>query len=169
MKEKLSLYEVNYDWKSSILLLNSIDESVSKEEKLDITVRVMFLVAYWFLEGNYEEEQEKEGEVFLKKTLKDSLKEFENYSDYLFCIGVITRLNENYFDFDLDQPDEFLKRAIFLSPEIKLYKDWMLVRDNQFVKDKEYLFSPFISEWKKNKGMLGNYVIDYLRNKTLLQ
>ena len=161
-KKRQEEYEINYSWPDSIALLESVGNDLPQNEKLNLVLRVMFLINYWLVEGQYTEENQEVGELKLKNVYEESFKEFGCHHDYLFCIGVITRLNEYPFDISLSQPQSFLNKAISLAPDIKLYKDWMLAHDGQPIDDTKYLSSPFMLKWRNDKGLLGKYIVSYL-------
>jgi hypothetical protein len=166
-RKELNKYEVTYDWEACIKLLDLVKSNLSQKDKLDFTVRILFLITYWFLEGNYSEDDEKKGIFFSQKIFDESLKEFNNNSDYLFCISVITRLNEYIFDVSIEQSEEFIYNAILLSPECELYRDWLFIYNKQLMLDlnEDYYLSSFIIDWKNSKGLLGKYVVDFLISK----
>ena len=162
-KNKMTIYEANYDWRNSILYLKSIEDKLDLVDKLNFSVRVMFLITYFFLEGEYSDEDEKEGMSELILLFEKTYREFHNNSDFLFCISVITNLNEYAFKMDIAESDNFLNDSIKRSPNVQLYQNWFLVTKRKMNVDKNYLNSDFVNSWKIDKGLLGSYVIDYLK------
>jgi hypothetical protein len=169
-KNELSKNEANYDWQACVELLNVVKSNLSFADKLDFTTRVIFLITYWFLEGNYSEEEEKIGLSRLKILFDESFKEYSENADYLFCISVITKLNEYDFGISVEQSDEFISRAILFSPNCQLYKDWLTIHNQQLdlALNEDYYSSFFVTNWKSNKGLLGKYVVDFLISKLYL-
>lgn len=169
-------FEENYDWKSSIDFYFTIDKDLSMQEKINLTVRIMFMVTYCLLEFNYTSEDEIKGIQFLKKVYKPSLIEFNNNADFLFCLGIITKLNEFDFDLDVDEPDKFLKKSIELCPHISLFRSWYEIHTSKrFEINEEQIrislqntfADKYTQQWKEEKGSLGKYVVDWLEVKYL--
>ena len=165
-KEDLKNSEDNFDWISSVDIYKSvISSNLSVKEILELNVRLMFVITYCILECNCSNDDYIYGKNVVHLIYKESYEKFKNNSDYLFCLSVITRLNEDMFEMDLEQPDVFFKKAIELEPNIDLYLYWSVRFGEKITFDKKYLYSEFIKDWKKQKGLLGKYVVDYLRDK----
>ncbi|WP_395057909.1 hypothetical protein [Flavobacterium sp.] len=163
---KLKGTEDNYDWFNSIQVYKAFsDNNLSINDTIDINVRLMFIITYCLLEGNFSEKENEYGEKILKKIFKESYKKFSNNSDYLFCISVVTKLNEYAFDLNVKEPEVFINKAIVLNPNINLYKYWLSRLEKQVDFDEEYLYSNFINDWREKKGLLGKYIVDSLRKK----
>jgi hypothetical protein len=169
-KLKLKNLEENNDWIKAINLFETVsDDNLSTEESIDINVRIMFIITYCLLENEFSEKEYLYGETVLQKIFKKSYQKFSTNSDYLFCLSVITKLNEFVFNLNIKDPELFIEKAIDLDPNFRLYQYWLDLRfkNKKRKVQKEYLQSSFIIDWKNKKGLLGRYVIDYLERKTL--
>ena len=172
--EKIEHFEATYDWKASVALLDLIAKELKENEKVNLVSRVLFLITYWLVEGTYSKKEEKEGTIEVFRVYQHYGVNLQNNADFLFCIGVITRLNEWLFQMDISQPDRFIYKSIDLAPDILLYKVWLRLHtserflsslESQELDINSILDSPFVQNWRKEKGLLGNYVVDYIETK----
>ena len=165
-RKKLQISEDNNDWQEAIGIYNCFSSpNMSEKEHIEFDIRLMFIISSCLLEGEYSEIQYLCGKRILKKIYLSSYNKYKNDADYLFCLAVIMRLNEDIFDINLSVPDILFKKAIDLSPSVDLYLFWNIRYGHNVVNNRKYLFSKFVNNWRENKGLLGKYVVDYLRDK----
>ena len=158
--------EDNFDWLCAINIYDdTISSKLSCSEKMNLVLRLMFTINYCILECNSSTDDYLYGKKVIKKIFNQSFENFKDNADYLFCLHVITRLNEDMFDMDFEKPNLFLNKAIELNPNFDLYRYWNVRYRKKINIDSNFLWSQFITNWKEDKGLLGTYVVDWLRSK----
>ncbi|MBS7253629.1 hypothetical protein [Flavobacterium branchiicola] len=162
-QDLVAVYEKENDWKALFRYLNIIENKLNEADRLNLCVRIMFLTVYSLLKKSHSQEEEIYGKNKLSVLFNTYFAEFKDDYDFLFCMAVITELNPSAFNVDFIDSDQFLDDSITMSNGIKLYLNWFLVTKKSIYLDRDYLNSEFIKSWEKEKGKLGEYVVEFLK------
>ena len=158
-KDQLTNFENEYNWRGAIDLFLTIDISaLSKEDNKNLSLRIMFLLTYFFLEDNYTEEDYAIGHYHANKIYKEVSGKFEEDLDYLFSISIIIGLNEYFFGYSIDYTKRILSQITQLSGSSLLYLYWQNRCGHQYRIDSNYLSNPFVKDFYKSKGLIAKYV-----------
>ncbi len=168
-KEQLSKLEQSKDWKSAIALMQ---ETINQNSNsIDAYLSMNYLLMNLLVEEQYDFNDHDYYAELLKKYFIESYVKFSNNPEYLFYIGQIARISEWYYDIEIEEALDMMKRASELEPNNILY-NWanfssLDMRDSQNKRKmisyaKQVLSEPKIKEKLIHKGALGNYLLNSL-------
>ncbi len=158
-KDQLTNFESEYNWRTSIGLYLTTDRTaLSKEDNKNLSLRIMFLLTYFFLEGQYTKEEYDAGKHYANEIYKETSSKFQEDIDYLFCIATIIGLNEDFFGFSTDYTESILNQITELSGNTLLYLYWQNRCGHQYRVDTNYLSNSFVKDFYKSKGLIAKYV-----------
>lgn len=170
---KLTIFEENADWKSSIQLLNETDEN-----NPEIYLRVMFQLVDFLVDGEYSPDEHDLASSNLKEIYDNSCLKFSDNTEFLFFAGIMGYIAEIYFTMGKLAPAAaMLEKAMHKEPNNLLYK-WGYysiidqraeVNTDVKLKLSELLLfteEPILDRLK-SKGLLGRYVLGVLQSTYL--
>lgn len=167
-KEAMAILEKNRDWKGAIQLLQKAENN-----DLDLYLRVMFLIAFYLVEGQYSSEDYLHISSSLKDIYNKASFKFSENSQFLFFTAIIMYIGEWYFGIDdIEIVNKMLKKASESETNNTLYK-WAYysyidqrLEINTELKlrfSEQLLFNePEYINLLKTKGLLGEYILSTL-------
>src|ERR1019366_6868311 len=168
-REKLKQIEDSWNWTAALSLYHDIEADLPYNDRLDLSVSVLFQITDWSLEERLSEQEDQHLISQMNLLYVETMKMFSDNPDYLFSIGVITGMYRYPFGIQEERPKEFVREAIIFAPNILLYKAWYCVEFKEKLalgEDADLriaLDDPFTRQWKENKGMLATYVLGWIQ------
>ena len=168
-KEELISLEQNKNWKPAIELLEKTINDYANN--LDVYLSINYLLMNILVEEDYSQSEHDYYSLLLKKYFDESYIKFYNNPEFLFFIGKIGCMSEWYFEIEIDEAQNMIKRSLELEPENILYK-WanygnlnmsdLCNREKMIRYAKQALSEPKVEEVLKGKGSLGQYLMEGL-------
>ncbi len=167
-------YEKAFDWEQAISIFNRIYSEIDYHTKLNLTNRLLFLISDSLIELQNTEEQYNKGSEFLLELSQKARIQFKEEADFWFCLGICGI--SAYFLLEMksdDEVDEIFKSVYEKMPENLLYKAWYFCDsvakynyDNSFKREilKEAFSNNTLPQWEKDNGLIGFYVVEFLRD-----
>ena len=168
-------YEKAFDWEKAISVFSSIYLEIDYHAKLNLTNRLLFLISDSLLELQNTEEQFNKGSAFLLELSQKARIQFSEESDFWFCLGISAI--RAYFLLGIESDDkvnEIFKLVYEKKPENLLYNAWYYCDsiakynyDNYFKREilNEAFSSNTLPQWENENGLIGFYVVEFLRDK----
>lgn len=168
-KKHLLKIEQSKDWKSAIVLMQ---RAISENDSgIDEYLSMNYLLMNLLVEEQYNPDEHDNYAGMLKNYFDESYAKFFNNPEYLFFIGKIACMSEWYFDIEIEEAQNMIKKATELEPNNILYK-WanysdldmrdLCNREKMIRYARQALSEPNVIEELKHKGSLGQYLLEGL-------
>lgn len=164
-KEHLAKLELDKNWNAAILLMQ--DVIANDDFNVDAYLSINYLLMNLLVEENYTTEEHDNYEKLLKKYFFDSYNKFCTNPEYLFYIAKIACMSEWYFDLEIEDAKNMMKKAADLEPNYILFS-WVnysfldmrnsVNRENMILYAKQALSDPKVKKDLQSKGALGKYL-----------
>ena len=123
---EINIIEQSDNWLGAISLLRNQEIS-----NVNVTVRGLFVIAYFLVEGQYNSSEYKYMTENLQDFYNKAKIKFTNNSQFLFFSAITIYLGEWYFNLEIDIAEQMLEKAKNLEPNNILYEWGYIAYINQ--------------------------------------
>lgn len=167
-KKQLARYEERKDWNAALELMQKVVKM--NPESLDCYLFMDYLLMNLLVEEDYESNRMDYYSGLLKKYFRESYKKFASIPEYLFYTAVTASMSEWFMGMsDKNEYYRMFQEAFVMEPDniLYLWGKYAYVPQNDILKASVYakmiLDSDSIKQSLKNKGGVGDYVIEMVK------
>ena len=166
---EITSIEESENWLGAISLLH-----IQEENNLNVTIRGIFVIAYFLVEGQYNSSEY----LYMTENLQDIYKKakikFQDNCQFMFFSAITIYLGEWYFNLEIEIAEQMLAAAKNLEPNNILY-EWGYIayinrncnvnKELKLKLSEQLLFKdPASISLLKELGLMGRYIIGILEN-----